>query len=115
MLDYTDTHCIERELLLAKVSILGPEYLEQQLVGGARHHHGAGDAGEAHGGAEREVDAGDDDDEGLADGYHQERPDVGELVGEVAWLGEGWEEHRHRGEVGDGQVEHEVFRQQQAT
>ena len=37
MLDYTDTHCIERELLLAKVSILGPEYLEEQLVGGPTH------------------------------------------------------------------------------
>lgn len=37
VLDYTDTHCIERELLLAKVSILGPEYLEEQLVGGPTH------------------------------------------------------------------------------
>ena len=37
MLDYTGTHCIERELLLAKVSILGPEYLEEQLVGGPTH------------------------------------------------------------------------------
>ena len=37
MLDYTDTHCIERELLLAKVSILGPEYLEEQLLGGPTH------------------------------------------------------------------------------
>ncbi|KAH8093867.1 acetolactate synthase [Cristinia sonorae] len=44
VLDYTNTHCIERELLLAKVSILGPEYLEQQFTGGPthepqRHHH----------------------------------------------------------------------------
>ncbi|KAI0329226.1 acetolactate synthase [Cubamyces sp. BRFM 1775] len=37
VLDYTDTHCIERELLLAKVSILGPEYVEEQLVGGPTH------------------------------------------------------------------------------
>ncbi|RPD63801.1 acetolactate synthase [Lentinus tigrinus ALCF2SS1-6] len=37
VLDYTDTHCIERELLLAKVSILGPEYLEEQLLGGPTH------------------------------------------------------------------------------
>ena len=37
MLDYTNTHCIERELLLAKVSILGPEYLEQQFTGGPTH------------------------------------------------------------------------------
>lgn len=37
MLDYTDTHCIERELLLAKVSILGPEYVEEQLQGGPTH------------------------------------------------------------------------------
>ena len=37
MLDYTDTHCIERELLLVKVSILGPEYVEEQLQGGPTH------------------------------------------------------------------------------
>ncbi|TFK92029.1 acetolactate synthase [Polyporus arcularius HHB13444] len=37
VLDYTDTHCIERELLLAKVSILGHEYLEEQLLGGPTH------------------------------------------------------------------------------
>lgn len=37
VLDYTNTHCIERELLLAKVSILGPEYLEQQFTGGPTH------------------------------------------------------------------------------
>ena len=37
MLDYTDTRCISRELLLVKVSILGPEYLEDQLVGGPSH------------------------------------------------------------------------------
>ncbi|KAI0823335.1 acetolactate synthase [Trametes gibbosa] len=45
VLDYTDTHCIERELLLAKVSILGPEYVEEQLLGGPTHeprrHHPA--------------------------------------------------------------------------
>ncbi|KAI0743886.1 acetolactate synthase [Daedaleopsis nitida] len=37
VLDYTNTHCIERELVLAKVSILGPEYVEEQLVGGPTH------------------------------------------------------------------------------
>ncbi|KAG1834934.1 hypothetical protein DFJ58DRAFT_821161 [Suillus subalutaceus] len=31
VLDYTDTRVITRELLLVKVSILGPEYLEDQL------------------------------------------------------------------------------------
>lgn len=37
VLDYTETRTITRELLLAKVSILGPEYLEDQLVGGPSH------------------------------------------------------------------------------
>jgi len=37
VLNYTDTRLIERELLLAKVSILGPEYLADQLVGGPSH------------------------------------------------------------------------------
>ncbi|KAJ3807909.1 small subunit of acetolactate synthase-domain-containing protein [Lentinula aff. lateritia] len=37
VLDYTDTRTITRELLLVKVSILGPEYLEDQLVGGPTH------------------------------------------------------------------------------
>lgn len=37
MLDYTNTNCIERELLLAKVSILGPEYVEDQYLGGPTH------------------------------------------------------------------------------
>jgi len=37
VLDYTDTKVISRELLLAKVSILGPEYLEDQFVGGPFH------------------------------------------------------------------------------
>lgn len=32
VLDYTRTKTIERELLLAKVSILGPEYFEDQLA-----------------------------------------------------------------------------------
>jgi len=36
-LDYTDTKTISRELLLVKVSILGPEYLDQQLLGGPSH------------------------------------------------------------------------------
>lgn len=34
VLDYTETRCIERELLLVKVSILGPEYVDEQLAGG---------------------------------------------------------------------------------
>lgn len=37
VLDYTDTRCISRELLLVKVSILGPDYLEAQLLGGPTH------------------------------------------------------------------------------
>jgi acetolactate synthase I/III small subunit len=37
VLDYTDTPTIQRELLLAKVSILGPEYLEDQLASGPHH------------------------------------------------------------------------------
>lgn len=37
VLDYTDTRLILRELLLVKVSILGPEYVEEQLVGGPSH------------------------------------------------------------------------------
>jgi len=37
VLDYTETPTIARELLLAKVSILGPEYLEEQLTGGPSH------------------------------------------------------------------------------
>ncbi|KAI5123865.1 hypothetical protein M0805_005682 [Coniferiporia weirii] len=37
VLDYSNTRCISRELLLVKVSILGPDYLEAQLVGGPSH------------------------------------------------------------------------------
>ncbi|KAJ7594724.1 small subunit of acetolactate synthase-domain-containing protein [Mycena floridula] len=37
VLDYTDTRTITRELLLVKVSILGSEYLEEQLLGGPTH------------------------------------------------------------------------------
>jgi acetolactate synthase small subunit len=37
VLDYTDTNCIQRELLLAKVSILGPDYVEDQYHGGPTH------------------------------------------------------------------------------
>ncbi|KAI0316254.1 small subunit of acetolactate synthase-domain-containing protein [Amylostereum chailletii] len=37
VLDYTDTRTITRELLLVKVSILGPEYLDDQLLGGPSH------------------------------------------------------------------------------
>ena len=42
VLDYTHTKTIERELLLCKVSILGPEYFEDQLatkIEEARSHH----------------------------------------------------------------------------
>jgi len=37
VLDYTETRTIARELLLVKVSILGPEYLEEQLQGGQHY------------------------------------------------------------------------------
>jgi len=37
VLDYTETRVISRELLLVKVSILGPEYLDEQLAGGPSH------------------------------------------------------------------------------
>ncbi|KAF9451292.1 acetolactate synthase [Macrolepiota fuliginosa MF-IS2] len=37
VLDYTETNVIQRELLLVKVSILGPEYLDEQLAGGPSH------------------------------------------------------------------------------
>ncbi|KAH9069836.1 acetolactate synthase [Lactarius deliciosus] len=37
VLDYSETRTISRELLLVKVSILGPEYLEDQLEGGPSH------------------------------------------------------------------------------
>lgn len=37
VLDYTSTSIIERELLLAKVSILGPEFAQEQLSGGPTH------------------------------------------------------------------------------
>ncbi|KAH9069831.1 hypothetical protein EDB83DRAFT_411643 [Lactarius deliciosus] len=37
VLDYTETRTISRELLLVKLSILGPEYLEDQLEGGPSH------------------------------------------------------------------------------
>jgi len=44
VLDYTRTRLIQRELLIVKVSILGPEYVEEQLTGGPslsprRQHH----------------------------------------------------------------------------
>ncbi|KAK9456214.1 small subunit of acetolactate synthase-domain-containing protein [Dipodascopsis uninucleata] len=41
VLDYTSTPTIRRELLLAKVSILGPEYFEELL---AHHEHGMTEA-----------------------------------------------------------------------
>ncbi len=37
VLDYTETRTISRELLLVKVSILGPEYIDDQLLGGSSH------------------------------------------------------------------------------
>ena len=36
-MDYTETRTISRELLLVKVSILGPEYIDDQLQGGPSH------------------------------------------------------------------------------
>ena len=57
VLDYTGTPMITRELLLVKLSILGPEYLEDQLVGGPTHEprrsHPEHDASKL----EREADA----------------------------------------------------------
>ena len=61
-----------------------------------RHHDRAGDADEAHDRALAEVDAHDDDDEGLADRDGEQRPDVGELVADVAGGDEVGEEDRHR-------------------
>ena len=46
VLDFTNTNCIERELLLAKVSILGPEYVEYQYQGGPTHEPRRADARE---------------------------------------------------------------------
>ena len=57
-----------------------------------------------HDGAERQVDSRDDDDEGLPDRHREERPDVGELVGDVARVGERGKEDRHGDEVGERQV-----------
>ena len=37
VLDYTGTPMITRELLLVKLSILGPEYVEDQYLGGPTH------------------------------------------------------------------------------
>jgi acetolactate synthase-1/3 small subunit len=37
VLDYTETRTISRELMLCKISVLGPEYLEDQLQGGPTH------------------------------------------------------------------------------
>ncbi|KAG8962024.1 hypothetical protein FRC03_004663 [Tulasnella sp. 419] len=50
VLDYTETPTIARELVLVKVSILGPEYLEDQLAGGPTHEPRRHD--ELEGGAE---------------------------------------------------------------
>ncbi|KAJ3572397.1 hypothetical protein NP233_g3110 [Leucocoprinus birnbaumii] len=44
VLDYTETSVIQRELLLVKVSILGPEYLEEQFAGGPSHDPRQADA-----------------------------------------------------------------------
>ncbi|KZT65976.1 acetolactate synthase [Daedalea quercina L-15889] len=61
VLDYTDTHCIERELLLVKVSILGPEYVEEQLQGGPTHdprlrHPAPSTAYDAHPGSDSKLE-----------------------------------------------------------
>jgi len=66
VLDYTYTRLISRELLLVKVSILGPEYVDEQLVGGPSHsprterwrdsvQSPASEAPEAHSKLEREI------------------------------------------------------------
>ncbi|KAI0036872.1 acetolactate synthase [Vararia minispora EC-137] len=57
VLDYTETHTISRELLLVKVSILGPEYLEDQLSGGPSHdpRHAHEEHAEFHSKLEREM------------------------------------------------------------
>ncbi|KAH7909107.1 small subunit of acetolactate synthase-domain-containing protein [Hygrophoropsis aurantiaca] len=54
VLDYTDTRIITRELLLVKVSILGPEYLEDQLVGGPSHEPRRGSHSDADHGSKLE-------------------------------------------------------------
>ena len=48
VLDYTETRTITRELMLVKVSILGPEYLEDQLLGGPSHEPRRGASSAAH-------------------------------------------------------------------
>ena len=70
------------------------------------------DADEAHDRALGEVDAADDDDERLPHAHRQERPDVGQLVRDVARVGEAREEERQDDEVGDAEVEDEVVGQQ---
>lgn len=37
VIDYSDTSLVSRELMLAKVSILGPEYVDEQFQGGPFH------------------------------------------------------------------------------
>lgn len=67
VLDYTDTPLVQRELLLAKISILGPEYFEELLA-----HH-------------REVTAAlpvDEGREATADAQMQAASDVNELIEE---------------------------------
>jgi acetolactate synthase-1/3 small subunit len=54
VLDYTDTRCISRELVLVKVSILGPDYIEEQLLGGPTH-----DPRHIHKTAQQQEDGGD--------------------------------------------------------
>ena len=88
---------------------------EQRGIDGRRHDDRAEHADEPHDGALRQVDAADDDDECLADGDGQQRPDVGELVAEIAGAGEIGEEDRHDDEIGGGQIEDEVLGKQQAA
>ncbi|KAI0044339.1 acetolactate synthase [Auriscalpium vulgare] len=59
VLDYTETRTITRELLLVKVSILGPEYLDDQLLGGPTHappHHTPAPEEHEHSKLEREIE-----------------------------------------------------------
>ena len=89
---------------------------EQRVIDGRRHDDRAGDADEPHDGALRQVDAGDDDDECLADRDGQQRPDVGELVAEMLRaLARSGKKTAIDDEIGDRQIEDEILGKQQAA
>ncbi|KAI4153277.1 MAG: hypothetical protein LQ340_002424, partial [Diploschistes diacapsis] len=81
VLDYTDAPLVQRELLLAKVSILGPEFFEELLahhreMTAAESEQGHGQyAGEAGGEAEAGMEMG----EGEGEGRQQQQQRVGSL------------------------------------